>query len=517
MFKSLFFSLGLFSTPLFSSIAPVADINFSLPYLDDFIRPGYQEDTYKLNSEGEFSSTYTNNEQHLFIHHGLLATTTFKYTKPLQAHETNCYGGGESGINVIDTAFKPSQEIWDLTKHLINYDHLSFEEKMVDLSDEEQQANDEKKFFQFKIQVNFGLTINDQSYKFVGEFTPRYSYQTGILTSVAYQDFPNSAQVILNQLYQAQIHFEPFLSVHEQKRYTESDLQGPGVMPRFWISGCYNSQYFEDLQVNVPYNNEVYATLTTKIIAMSLFHLIKILDFTHAQQIEINLEFDPTKQQLPIDNLDLYFKIDNFIKSHFKANSPIQLWYENLRTQPLPVFNHANNHTTLCLPISFKEAMGSSNYQQILGQPLVKVNIFKKIDLKTIGWPEVITYQTPTQLETIINTLLVKNYLLPSDVISKVINNKLFLEGNNAQVSNKIEILLHKEETSSPPPLVEAPSLIPDDRNNHNDQLNPDSESTNYKNSGSKNLELLWLLLLGVFVCLLLLFIWWRIKKKKKR
>jgi len=139
------------------------------------------------------------------------------------------------------------------------------------------------------------------------------------------------------------------------------------------------------LQVNVPYNNEVYATLTTKIIAMSLFHLIKILDFTHAQQIEINLEFDPTKQQLPIDNLDLYFKIDNFIKSHFKANSPIQLWYENLRTQPFPVFNHANNHTTLCLPISFKEAMGSSNYQQILGQPLVKVNIFKKIDLKTIG------------------------------------------------------------------------------------------------------------------------------------
>jgi len=102
----------------------------------------------------------------------------------------------------------------------------------------------------------------------------------------------------------------------------------------------------------------------------------------------------------------------------------------------------------------------------------------------------------------------VKNYLLPSDVISKVINNKLFLEGNNAQVSNKIEILLHKEETSSPPPLVEPPSLVPDDRNNHNDQLNPDSESTNYKNSASKNLELLWLLLLGVFVCLLLLFIW---------
>gem|GEM_PF-988927 len=192
-------------------------------------------------------------------------------------------------------------------------------------------------------------------------------------------------QVILNQSYQPRIHFEPFLSVHEQKRYLESDLQGPGVMPRFWISGCYNQQFFEDLQTNVPYNNQIYATLTTKITAMSLFHLIKILDFTHAQQIEINLEFDPTKQQLPVTNLALYFKVDNFIKSHFKANSPIKLWYENLRTQALPAFNHANNHTTFLLPISFKEAIGSSNYQQILGAPFIKVNIFKKIDLKTIA------------------------------------------------------------------------------------------------------------------------------------
>ena len=516
MFKSLLFSLGLFSAPLFSNIAAVADIDFSLPYLDDFIRSGYQEDTYKINKEGEFSCTYTNNEQHLFINQGLLATTTFKYTNPLQTHQTNCYGGGESGINVVDTAFQPSQEIWDLTKHLINYDHLSFVEKMIDLSEEEQQANDEKKFLQFKIQVNFSLTIHNQIYKFGGEFTPRYSYQTGILTTLATQDF-NSSQVILNQLYQPQIHFEPFLSVHEQKQYLETDLQGPGVMPRFWISGCYNQQYFEALQTNVPYNNQIYVTLTTKITALSLFHLIKILDFTHGQQIEINLEFDPTKQQLPITSLELYFKVDNFIKNHFKTNSPIQLWYENLRTQALPAFNHANNHTTLLLPISFKEPMGSSNYQQILGTPLIKVNILKKIDLKTITWPKVITYQTASQLEAIVNTLLVQNYLKPTDVISKVIGNKLFLEGNNSQVINKTEIPLHKEVENLPPPCVVPPVSSPNDENNHNDQSNPDSESKNHKNSVAQNPQLVWLVLLGVFICLLPLFIWWWIKKKKKR
>gem|GEM_PF-958961 len=120
-----------------------------------------------------------------------------------------------------------------------------------------------------------------------------------------------------------------------------------------------------------------------------------------------------------------------------------------------------------------------------------------------------ITYQTSTQLETIVNTLLAQNYLVPTDVISKVIDGKLFLEGNNPQVINKIEILLHKEEqNSSPPPLVAPPSLTPDDGNNQNAQPDQGSETANHKNSVFKNLQLLGWFLLGFFLCLLLLFVW---------
>ncbi|ATG97541.1 hypothetical protein [Mesoplasma lactucae] len=513
-------TIFLVSNPsVFATISQPKDVDWEIKFdKSDFMRQSYQQDIYKIGSEGNFKYSLANWEQRINIAQGMNAIGNKKYSDGYQYHLNSWRNGGESGLNTLDTAIKASSEMWDNTKQLLNFDKL---ERLEYLPKESSLTNEiSNKVIEFKMNIKFEINLfNGESVKFEKEFKPHYSFDTGRLCNDEINDFGETT-TLLGFKYEPKVVFEKTLAVHNKRNYDELSWNKESVMPRFWIMGPYSLDYFQTLDLNVPENEETYSTLDCKINEMSVYKPINVLDFKNSKHINLNIEYNPLKNQQLSGN-DIYSQVDKFVKENFVKSNPIELYYENIKGWKPPYINPFASTTELIIPISYIEDNKSvKDYQKIIDKPFVTINLRKKIDLVEIKVPELISYEKDEELTNKIAEILKENYLTNDEVKWNIEDNKLIISSNSSSVVNQIAISLYKKEInepekpSEPEQPIEDNNKEPDNKEVENKDENSNKTETNEVKK-NKNLKLLWLIL--PIAILIVAFVWLTISILKKR